>query len=158
MRAGAGGNHPEVPGSRNALFSTNETHAANSRQREPAASRPRRRDVGNLSVGQTAGRGSDLPDRRLNRRKKPIGVINLIPGRFRVQETREEGAAKGSRPWLFVPSIIPGSRLSAPGTRRRSVNEKRPGQSERKYSCTVPRRGKEKIPLGRAFRGETLFC
>lgn len=117
MRAGAGGNHPEVPGSRNALFSTSETHAANSRQREPAASRPRRRDVGNLSVGQTAGRGSDLPDRRLNRRQKA--------GRWHKPHPREapcpggprEGAAKGSRPWLFVPSTIPGSgcQRRAPG-------------------------------------------
>lgn len=66
-------------------------------------------------MGQTAGRGSDLPDRRLNWRKKPIGGINLIPGRLRVQETREEGAAKGSWPWLFVLSIIPGCQRRAPG-------------------------------------------
>lgn len=142
MRAGAGGNHPEVPGSRNALFSTSETHAANSRQREPAASRPRRRDVGNLSVGQTAGRGSDLPDRRLNRRQKAARWHKPHPREAPCPGEPRAGSSRGVSAVALCSEHRSRLRLSAPGTRRRSGNEKRPGQSERKYSCAVPRRGK----------------
>lgn len=142
MRAGAGGNHPEVPGSRNALFSTSETHAANSRQREPAASRPRRRDVGNLSVGQTAGRGSDLPDRRLNRRQKAGRWHKPHPREAPCPGEPRAGSSRGVSAVALCSEHHSRLRLSAPGTRTRSGNEKRPGQSERKYSCTVPRQGK----------------
>lgn len=77
----AGGNHPEVPGSSNALYSLSKTHPTNSRQRDgqarPASSRACRRNEGNLSPGQTMGDGSDLPDRpgdegqKVDQRDKP---------------------------------------------------------------------------------------